>query len=129
MSSGIEENPRSASQDSQNAPADGTCEIAWIDVMDADDLWIGDMVEVESEAGPLLLVNIKGAIFAYENRCPHNGSRLGKGELINGVIVCPNHRWEFCAQGGWGINPTGTQLNPYPVQIVGSRIQIGLRQI
>jgi nitrite reductase (NADH) small subunit len=101
---------------------EGEC---WIDVMDSDDLWIGEMVGVESALGPLLLVNIDGSVHAYENRCPHKGGRLGDGELANGVIVCPNHRWEFCAKSGRGVNPAGSQLNPYPVRIAGGRILIG----
>jgi nitrite reductase (NADH) small subunit len=100
---------------------------AWIDVMDSDDLWIGDMVAVESVVGPLLLINIDGAVHAYENRCPHKGGRLSDGEFANGVIVCPNHRWEFCAYSGRGINPAGAQLNPHPVQLAGGRIRIGRR--
>jgi nitrite reductase (NADH) small subunit len=101
--------------------------VRWIDVMDADDLWIGDMIEAETVAGPLLLVNIDGAVHAYENRCPHNGGRLGGGEFANGVIVCPNHRWEFCARSGRGINPAGAQLNRHAVRIVDGRILIAGR--
>jgi nitrite reductase (NADH) small subunit len=111
-------------ESTQNAPEDAS----WIDVMDSDDLWIGDRVEAETVVGSLLLINLDGAVFAYENRCPHKGGRLGDGEFSNGVIVCPIHRWEFCANGGRGINPTGTQLNRYAVQIVGGRIQIARRQ-
>ena len=99
-------------------------DVAWIDVMDSDDLWIGDMIELETDLGPLLLINLDGSVFAYENRCPHKGSRLGGGELIDGVIVCPNHRWEFCARGGAGVNPTGTRLNRHAVRVVDGRIQI-----
>jgi nitrite reductase (NADH) small subunit len=98
--------------------------MTWIDVMDERDLWIGDMIEVETEAGPLLLVNFDGMVCAYENRCPHKGARLGDGEFVKGVIVCRNHRWEFCARNGSGINPTGTQLNRHAVQIVDGRIQV-----
>jgi nitrite reductase (NADH) small subunit len=100
----------------------------WIDVMDADDLWIGDMIEMDTAAGPLLLVNVEGTVCVYENRCPHSGARLGDGEFVNGIIVCPNHRWEFCARSGHGVNPTGARLTQYRVNIVGGRIQIARRQ-
>jgi nitrite reductase (NADH) small subunit len=98
--------------------------MSWIDVMDERDLWIGDMIEVETEFGPLLLINIDGEVCAYENRCPHAGARLGDGEFANGIIVCRNHRWEFCARSGRGVNPTGAQLNRHAVQIVDGRIQV-----
>ena len=101
-----------------------TEDLSWIDVMDSNDLWIGEMVAVESALGPLLIINIDGAVRAYENRCPHMGGRLSDGEFANGVVVCPNHRWEFCALSGCGINPTGQQLNPHRVRIVGGRILV-----
>jgi nitrite reductase/ring-hydroxylating ferredoxin subunit len=110
--------------ESSSAPED----VLWIDLMDFDDLWIGDMIEAETDLGPILLINVDGSVYAYENRCPHKGSRLGDGEFANGLIVCPNHRWEFCAHGGRGVNPTGTQLNQYAVRIVGGRIQIARLQ-
>jgi nitrite reductase (NADH) small subunit len=110
--------------ESSSAPEDGS----WIDVMDLDDLWIGDMIAVESVVGPLLVLNLDGSVHVYENRCPHNGGRLSDGELANGVIVCPNHRWEFCALSGRGVNPTGAQLNQHPVRIAGGRILIARRQ-
>jgi toluene monooxygenase system ferredoxin subunit len=103
-------------------------DVSWIDVMASEDLWIGEMIELDTDAGPLLLINLDGSIFAYENRCPHKGARLGRGELVNGIIVCPNHRWEFCARGGHGVNPSGTQLNQHAARIVGGRIQIARRQ-
>ncbi|MCP3709300.1 Rieske 2Fe-2S domain-containing protein [Paraburkholderia sp. CNPSo 3274] len=105
-----------------------TEDLSWIDVMDSNDLWIGEMVAVESVFGPLLMINIDGAVRAYENRCPHMGARLSDGEFANGVIVCPNHRWEFCAHSGRGINPAGKQLNPHRVRIVGGRILVASGQ-
>jgi nitrite reductase (NADH) small subunit len=102
-------------------------DVCWVDVMDSDDLWIGDMIAVVSSVGPLVVINIDGSVHAYENRCPHKGGRLSDGEFVNGVIVCPNHRWEFCARSGRGINPTGPQLNQHPVLFAGGRILVGRR--
>lgn len=116
--------PSRKQDESSSAPED----VSWIDIMDADDLWIGDMIAVESVVGPLLVINVDGSAYAYENRCPHKGGRLSDGEFTNGMIVCPNHRWEFCAQSGRGINPTGPQLNQHAVQIAGGRILIARRQ-
>jgi nitrite reductase/ring-hydroxylating ferredoxin subunit len=128
MTSDIEPNLHGVSSHSEDESSSAPEDVSWIDIMKIDDLWIGDMIEVETVVGPLLLINIDGSVYAYENRCPHKGGRLGDGEFVNGVIVCPNHRWEFCAQSGRGVNPTGTQLSQHAVQIVGGRIQIARRQ-
>jgi nitrite reductase (NADH) small subunit len=105
-----------------------TDDACWVDVMQADDLWIGDAIGMESAAGPLLLINLDGAIRAYENRCPHMGTRLSDGEFANGVIICASHRWEFCAQSGQGINPKGQNLNTRAIRIVDGRIQVALQR-
>ena len=102
--------------------------IVWVDIMDAEDLWMGQMLGVQSVMCPLLLVNLDGAVYAYEDRCPHTGGRLSDGELANGIITCPRHHWEFRAEGGCGVNPKGTQLNPYAVRIIAGRIMIGQRR-
>jgi nitrite reductase/ring-hydroxylating ferredoxin subunit len=128
MASGIEANPDRDPSQEKDASSSAPQDVCWIDVIDLEDLWIGDMIGLETDIGPLLLINLDGAIFAYENRCPHKGGRLGDGELVNGIIVCPNHRWEFCARGGRGVNPTGTHLNQHAVRIVGDRIQVARRE-
>ncbi|WP_429298090.1 Rieske (2Fe-2S) protein [Paraburkholderia sp. GAS199] len=92
--------------------------------MDADDLWIGEMIGVDTSRGSVLIVNLDGTVHAYENRCPHGGGRLSDGEFANGVIVCPIHRWEFCARNGRGINPASAQLNQHVVEIVDGRIRV-----
>jgi len=128
MAPGIKADQGHSSMDRQEESPGAPEDVSWIDLMDLDDLWIGDMIAVESVVGPLLVLNIDGSICAYENRCPHLGGRLSDGEFANGVLVCPNHRWEFCALTGRGVNPTGPQLNRHPVRIVGGRILIGQRQ-
>ncbi|MBP0589499.1 Rieske 2Fe-2S domain-containing protein [Paraburkholderia sp. LEh10] len=127
MAAGTKDDDGCSPPSGRDAPSNAPQSAPWVDVMDADDLWIGDMIEAQTVVGPLLLVNIDGSVHAYENRCPHKGGRLSEGEFVNGVIVCPNHRWEFCAHSGRGINPAGAQLNRYAVQIVDGRILIAAR--
>lgn len=112
-------------RDGESSDAEPT---VWVDIMDAEDLWMGQMLGVESLMCPLLLVNLDGAVYAYEDRCPHTGGRLSDGELANRIITCPRHRWEFRAEGGCGVNPTGTQLNRYAVRIIAGRILIAQRR-
>ncbi len=48
----------------------------------------------------LLLVQSEGIIRLIENRCPHDGSPLGKGRLLKGCIRCPKHGISFVLDGG-----------------------------
>lgn len=41
-----------------------------------------------------------GTVQAWENRCPHRGTRLTMGRIIDGNLSCAYHGWEFGANGG-----------------------------
>lgn len=53
------------------------------------------------EGGELALWrSADGAAQAWENRCPHRGTRLTLGRIIDGRLSCAYHGWEFSADGG-----------------------------
>ncbi len=59
-------------------------------------------------AGELRLVICRraGAVYAYEDRCPHAGGPLSQGNFADGRLICPWHGWEFlCETGAWDGNP------------------------
>lgn len=37
---------------------------------------------------------------AFDGRCPHQGALLGEGEIVEGALVCRNHRWRFAIDDG-----------------------------
>lgn len=43
----------------------------------------------------LVVVRTPAGLRAFEGRCPHRGALLGEGELVDGVLVCRNHRWRY----------------------------------
>ena len=91
--------------------------MAFRPTMRRDDLWIGEMVGLDVGGRPVLLVNVDGAICAYENRCRHRGLPLSLGKLSGGRLVCAAHAWEYDACTGDGLNPTGVALRRYPVRL------------
>jgi len=34
-------------------------------------------------------------LFAFDNRCPHQGAPLSAGRLHRTSIICPYHAWQF----------------------------------
>jgi toluene monooxygenase system ferredoxin subunit len=101
----------------------------WISVMRADDLWEGEMVGVRTGDADVLLVRLgPDEIHAYDNHCPHAGTRLSTGHLTpaTGKLLCATHQWEFDARTGQGINPRVCNLHRYPVKIVGGDVLVQL---
>jgi nitrite reductase/ring-hydroxylating ferredoxin subunit len=47
-----------------------------------------------------------GKYYAVENSCPHKGGPLGRGQVKNGTITCPWHRFRFDLETGKSVtNP------------------------
>ncbi|HTL51995.1 MAG TPA: Rieske 2Fe-2S domain-containing protein [Planctomycetota bacterium] len=50
---------------------------------------------------PVAIYREHGKLFAIDNRCPHMGFPLCKGDVHEGIVVCPWHHWKFdLATGG-----------------------------
>lgn len=74
----------------------------------------------------ILLVNIKGTIYACENECPHQGSPLTAGVIKEGTISCPRHGYRFnLADGSCSDHPDFT-LRTFPLRISGDDILVDL---
>jgi toluene monooxygenase system ferredoxin subunit len=97
------------------------CKVACLD-----DVWSGEMIGVHVGDRPILLVNLDGAVCAYEDRCRHKGVRLSEGRLDGIVITCAAHGWQYDARTGRGINPESVVLPRYEVTIAGDDILVDL---
>ncbi|MBV9191320.1 MAG: Rieske 2Fe-2S domain-containing protein, partial [Betaproteobacteria bacterium] len=38
-----------------------------------------------------------GAIHAWDDRCPHRGTRLSIGRIVNDTVECAYHGWRFAS--------------------------------
>jgi nitrite reductase/ring-hydroxylating ferredoxin subunit len=82
---------------------------------------------VQVNGQELLLVNLKGTIYACENECPHQGSPLTGGIVKEGpTISCPRHGYKFNLQTGSCQDFPEYTLRVYPVQLQGDDIMVNL---
>jgi toluene monooxygenase system ferredoxin subunit len=91
-----------------------------------EDVWSGEMLGLEVNGEPVLLVNIDSHIYAYADTCPHQNSRLSEGTLTDKVLRCERHHWEFSVCTGSGVNPQNACLKPFPIRVDGEDILIDL---
>jgi nitrite reductase/ring-hydroxylating ferredoxin subunit len=64
----------------------------------------------------IALFRTSGGVFACDNRCPHQGYALVRGEVKEGVLTCAWHNWKF--ELGTGVcRHGGENIRTYPVQI------------
>lgn len=98
--------------------------MSFLQVATLEDLWSGEMMGVEANGEPILLVNIDNRIYAYADACPHQKSRLSEGTLNNNIIRCATHHWEFDVCTGCGVNPQNASLRVFPIRIDGQNILV-----
>lgn len=105
-------------------------DLNWVKVASCDDIWEGEMLDVEADGQKVLLVNCPGGkLRAYQDKCPHQRVALSEGKFDGkGIITCCAHLWQFDAATGKGINPQSSQLLSYAVKVKDNLIYIGLPQ-
>lgn len=77
----------------------------------------GQIIEKRILARRVAVVNYKGEIHAFEGDCKHMKASLGKGNIDNGVIVCPWHSWRYDLQTGACLTLENVSLRKYDVEI------------
>lgn len=106
-------------------------EIRWVSAATTDDLWEGDILDVEVEGEQVLLVHLLGGpVKAFQGICPHQEVLLadGKWNADKGTLLCGGHNWEFDLSTGTGLNPAGCRLFEYPVRVVSDEVVVGIPQ-
>lgn len=93
-----------------------------------EELWNGEMKGVLLNGQPVLLVHVEGKIYAYEDRCAHQGVPLSEGKLEGKRLICRAHHWEYDIGEGMGSNPLGARLRSYAVKLEGEEIWVDLEQ-
>ena len=96
----------------------------WHVVMEADDLWEGELTAAEVTGTMLVLMNVGGEVRVYLDRCPHLASRLSEGDLDGCTLTCAMHLWEFDALTGKGTNPGNSQLSVVQARVADGNIEV-----
>lgn len=106
-------------------------ELSWQVAAAREDLWEGDVLDVEVDGEQVLLVHLDGGpVKAFQGLCPHQEVLLADGswDPDTNRLSCQGHSWEFDLATGNGVNPSGCRLFEYPVEVDGDEIRIGIPQ-
>lgn len=72
------------------------------------------------------LFHLKDGLFALDNLCPHRGAPLHDGFVVDGVVTCPWHQWQFQLKDGVCRNIPKVRTAVYPVEVRDGAIWIDL---
>lgn len=82
--------------------------------------------QVSIEGQDILLVNLKGTIYAVESECPHQGAPLAGATVKDGHLSCPRHGYQFQLQDGSCKDHPEFVLKTWPVRIEGDDVIVDL---
>jgi vanillate O-demethylase monooxygenase subunit len=70
----------------------------WLPVAYAERVGTGP-VAVQLLGERLVVARFNGAVRAFRDLCPHRGTQLSLGEMVDGCLRCPYHGWTFADDG------------------------------
>ena len=93
-------------------------ETQWARVASARDVPPDQLHAVHTEAGPVVLANVHGQIYALEDRCSHQDYPLSAGEVEDGQIECAFHgaRFDVCTGRATQL-PAITPVRTFEVEV------------
>ena len=72
--------------------------------------------EVSVNGVELVLTNVRGKLYCFENRCPHEEAKLSLGCIKNKKIQCALHGYSFNLETGWSSEKDLERLKIYQVK-------------
>lgn len=99
----------------------------WVTVGKADYLQPGELMYVEVEDEPVVLINFEGEIHALNDICTHEEASLADGTIVGDEIECPLHGGAFFIRTGEAAAmPVVVKTEKYKVRIEGNDLQVSI---
>ena len=99
----------------------------YTDVASVDELPDGEMVKVELDGRPIVLLKHEDGTHAFEGTCPHFGCGLWDGKLEGHILTCPCHGSQFDVTDGTLVHGPATAPVPsYEVRVRKGRVEVRL---
>jgi nitrite reductase/ring-hydroxylating ferredoxin subunit len=70
-----------------------------------------------------------GTISALSNACKHQTGPLGEGRIVNGVVVCPWHGYEYEPHNGCAPAPFTEKIATYRAEIRDGEVWVNIKAL
>jgi len=96
-------------------------------VIRADQIPINELRIVEAGDINLLMCNVAGTIYAFQNSCAQNSLSLEKSLLEGGILTCPCHGHQYdVRQGGRCLTDSSLRLESLTLRMQGNVVKVAL---
>ena len=87
---------------------------------------VGESRCVQVGEAQIGLFHEKQGLFAIDNFCPHRGAPMHEGFVVDGVVTCPWHQWQFRLADGVCLNIPKVRTTTFPLEIRDGTIWVDL---
>lgn len=88
----------------------------------------GTFIKYQFKGEKICITRTAKGIFAFGDRCPHNGASLSLGFCTkNNEIVCPLHRYSFDLETGKATSGGAFTLKTYPLEFRNDGVYVGIK--
>ncbi|EMY69590.1 Rieske (2Fe-2S) protein [Leptospira vanthielii] len=90
----------------------------------------GSLVVVKTRHFNVVVTQVEGKYYAFEDSCTHDGEEISCGKLEGCVITCPRHFAKFDVRSGEVLALPATEpLVIFPVRVVGDDLEVDLEAV
>ena len=104
--------------------------VRWARILHRDELRDGELIPVEIDGTPVVVVRHAGDFFAVQNNCTHQDFPLSEAgfDARDGVLVCAWHQACFDVRTGAAVLPPATEpVETFPTRVDSEGwVQVGL---
>jgi len=81
----------------------------YVKIAEIKDFLKNQMQVFDVEGQEMLVINVEGKFYAFENRCPHMGYPLFFGSLEGDTLICGFHSAKFNVKTGKSLGPVTSE--------------------
>ena len=102
--------------------------MAFASVVALADLAEGELRAAVVDGRRVVVLRFDGAVYAYDDRCAHQGVALSEGRLDGYVLTCTAHDWFYDVRSGQGISPPMACLQRFAVNVEDGQVFVDVSQ-
>lgn len=97
----------------------------WVHVATTSDIAVGQMKPYTVDENPIVVCNVDGQFYAFQDMCSHQELPLADGTLCGKTVKCPWHGATFDVVTGAATHmPAVAPIVTYPVKVEGHAIYV-----
>jgi nitrite reductase/ring-hydroxylating ferredoxin subunit len=92
--------------------------------MKLDEIPLEAPLRLEHAGTAIVVIRTEAGISAFPDSCPHAHWPISEGEVIDGVLQCPGHGWQFDVATGRCLNAPVYCLKPLAVVTCADNVHV-----